>query len=64
MIRHFLNFLSLVVIALSSGYLISSASAVEVHIQAECGECSGVCCGYDDKGRCWASDNCNPVEPD
>lgn len=55
-----LNLAALAVILGGGSYLASAANAQD-SIQATCGNCSGLCCGYDENGRCWARDvNCPP----
>ncbi len=61
--RFVLNLASLLVIAAGGIYLASPASAGQLSTQATCGDCEGECCGFDDNGRCWASDKCDPVKP-
>jgi hypothetical protein len=52
-----LNLAALAVILGGGSFLASPVRADTV--QATCGGCSGLCCGYDENGRCWAADvNC------
>lgn len=59
--RLVLNLAAFAMVVSGGTYLASSAQADDT-LQAVCGSCSGVCCGYDSDGRCWARDTgCNIV---
>ena len=55
--RLVLNLAAFATIVSGGTYLASSAQADAV--EAECGSCSGVCCGFNSDGTCWASDKCD-----
>lgn len=59
--RLVLNLAALAVVVSGGTYLASSAQAND-SLTAVCGGCSGVCCGFNSDGTCWARDNC-VVEP-
>lgn len=61
--RVVLNLTALAVIIGGGTFLASSAKAQD-SIQSACGACSGVCCGMNADGSCWARDvGCLPPPP-
>lgn len=61
--RRLLNIVSLVAIAIGTGYIVSPRPLSADEAMAKCGNCEGLCCGYNKDGSCWASDVCSPAQP-
>jgi hypothetical protein len=57
--RFTMNLLALAVVAAGGTFLASPAGAtLNSTVEATCGSCSGVCCGFNENGTCWANDKC------